>query len=159
MPEPATLTIPRRAGSTGSRVVEVVHVRAGAAIQDRPRRMNAQARGASWDGVFAARQAAPALLLARPVAAELAQLVIPVVSAPEPTQVDVELAQPVEAVRLPPPAQEGIAGGRGRKPGKSPRRIADPFDPDDDGANCMRCGYAVEPAREKRGLLTCAECG
>jgi hypothetical protein len=39
------------------------------------------------------------------------------------------------------------------------RRIADPFDPADDGANCLRCGYLVEPARERRGMMTCAACG
>jgi hypothetical protein len=38
-------------------------------------------------------------------------------------------------------------------------RIADPFDRADDGANCLRCGYAVQPARERRGLITCAGCG
>jgi hypothetical protein len=45
---------------------------------------------------------------------------------------------------------------RTRKP---ERRVADPFDAHDDGANCLRCGYVVEPAREKRGLMTCAACG
>jgi hypothetical protein len=39
------------------------------------------------------------------------------------------------------------------------RHYADPFAQDDVGANCLRCGYLVEPAREKRGLLTCAGCG
>ncbi len=39
------------------------------------------------------------------------------------------------------------------------RHIADPFDPGDDGANCLRCGYAVELARERRGLMTCGACG
>jgi hypothetical protein len=38
------------------------------------------------------------------------------------------------------------------------RRFADPF-ADEDGANCFRCGYLVEPAREKRGLMTCSACG
>jgi hypothetical protein len=38
------------------------------------------------------------------------------------------------------------------------RRFVDPF-ADEDGANCIRCGYLVEPAREKRGLLTCLVCG
>jgi len=32
-----TLTIPRRAGAPGSRSVEVVHVRSGGAVRDRPR--------------------------------------------------------------------------------------------------------------------------
>jgi hypothetical protein len=45
------------------------------------------------------------------------------------------------------------------KKAKGPsRRVADPFDADDDGANCMRCGYAVEPARERHGLMTCSGC-
>jgi hypothetical protein len=39
------------------------------------------------------------------------------------------------------------------------RRVADPFDIDDHGANCIRCGYAIASAREKRGLTTCAGCG
>jgi hypothetical protein len=29
----------------------------------------------------------------------------------------------------------------------------------DESANSLGCGYLVEPAREKRGLLTCAACG
>ena len=39
------------------------------------------------------------------------------------------------------------------------RAFADPFATEDTGANCFRCGYLVEPAREKRGLMTCAGCG
>jgi hypothetical protein len=39
------------------------------------------------------------------------------------------------------------------------RHFADPFADGDDGTNCLRCGYLVEPARERRGLLTCAACG
>jgi hypothetical protein len=46
-----------------------------------------------------------------------------------------------------------------RVPAPEERRVADPFDAEDDGANCLRCGYLVEPAREKRGLMTCAACG
>jgi hypothetical protein len=38
------------------------------------------------------------------------------------------------------------------------RRFADPFADGDDGTNCLRCGYLVEPARERRGLLTCSTC-
>uniref|UniRef100_UPI001E36BC7C hypothetical protein n=1 Tax=Neoroseomonas rubea TaxID=2748666 RepID=UPI001E36BC7C len=50
--------------------------------------------------------------------------------------------------------------GRPRKAAAAPqaRPVADPFDTTDDGANCLRCGYLVEPARERRGLLTCAGC-
>jgi hypothetical protein len=39
------------------------------------------------------------------------------------------------------------------------RRFADPFAADDDCANCLRCGYLVEKARDRRGLMTCSECG
>jgi hypothetical protein len=38
------------------------------------------------------------------------------------------------------------------------RTFADPFAADDTGTNCIRCGYLVSPAREKRGLMTCAKC-
>jgi hypothetical protein len=39
------------------------------------------------------------------------------------------------------------------------RRFADPFADDDTGANCLRCGYLVERAREDRGKMTCSRCG
>ena len=45
---------------------------------------------------------------------------------------------------------------RGRP--RQERIFADPFAADDSGANCFRCGYLVEAAREKRGKLTCAAC-
>jgi len=51
---------------------------------------------------------------------------------------------------------------RGPKPNPpkvTARQFADPFAEDDDGANCIRCGYLVERARETRGLITCAKCG
>jgi len=38
------------------------------------------------------------------------------------------------------------------------RRTAAPFDAEDNGANCLRCGYAIEPAREQRGLMTWESC-
>jgi hypothetical protein len=38
------------------------------------------------------------------------------------------------------------------------RAFADPFAAEDTGTNCIRCGYLVEPEREKRGLLTCNQC-
>ena len=38
------------------------------------------------------------------------------------------------------------------------RGFADPFAVDGTGANCIRCGYLVSPAREKRGLMTCVQC-
>jgi hypothetical protein len=39
------------------------------------------------------------------------------------------------------------------------RRFADPFAADDDRANCIRCGYLVDKARDRRGLMTCSTCG
>jgi len=76
--------------------------------------------------------------------------------------------------RLPPippiePAGDIPAGTRPRRgrakaerPGNQSvstrRAFADPFAAEDSGANCIRCGYLVSPAREKRGLMTCARC-
>lgn len=60
----------------------------------------------------------------------------------------------------PPPVQPELAAprnARGRP--RAERTFADPFAADDRGANCYRCGYLVESAREKRGKLTCAACG
>jgi len=62
-----------------------------------------------------------------------------------------------------PPVETAVAKQRRPRVLKAPikaavRRFADPF-ADDDGANCLRCGYLVEPAREKRGLMTCSACG
>src|SRR3954470_9940985 len=63
---------------------------------------------------------------------------------------------PVETA---PPSGAGHAL-RGPKPPKvAVRRFADPFAGSDDGTSCRLCGYLVEPAREKRGLLTCSTCG
>jgi hypothetical protein len=44
------------------------------------------------------------------------------------------------------------------QPKSTKRAFADPYVADDTGTNCMRCGYLVSPAREKRGLLTCLKC-
>ena len=62
------------------------------------------------------------------------------------------------------PVETAVTGQRRPRVPKAPilkatvRRFADPF-ADDDGANCLQCGYLVEPAREKRGLMTCSACG
>lgn len=66
-----TLTIPGRAGASGNRVVQVLHVRSGAAVQDKPRRVGAQARAAAWGSVPSARPAAA------PVSLPLAPLATP----------------------------------------------------------------------------------
>jgi hypothetical protein len=74
--------------------------------------------------------------------------------------------QPAQPVAKPAESSVETAVVERRKPRTSKpyapkataRHFADPF-ADDDGANCIRCGYLVEEAREKRGLMTCAKCG
>ena len=44
------------------------------------------------------------------------------------------------------------------QPISTKRAFADPFAADDIGTNCIRCGYLISPAREKRGLMTCMQC-
>ena len=61
----------------------------------------------------------------------------------------------VPLVAQPEPVAPRKARGRPRRE----RTFADPFAADESGANCFRCGYLVEAAREKRGKLTCAACG
>jgi hypothetical protein len=48
---------------------------------------------------------------------------------------------------------------KAKAPKVAARNFADPFADGDSGTNCMRCGFRVELAREKRGLLTCSGCG
>ena len=154
------LTIPRRAGAPGSRVVEVVHVRSGRAVKDRPRRIDTHVRAVSWEAGFPAKRAiaVPVPVFVEPATAEATTPNAHVMPAWEPAA--------AEEAPLPPPVlvQPGkVRRGRGR-PRKQvssalPRHVADPFDTSDDRANCMRCGYAIEAAREKRGLMTCSECG
>ena len=146
--------IPRKGSSPGSRVVEVVHLRSGAAPADkeRPRRTEARLRATTWEDGFRARQAS---LPAPPPDAPKAPPASPtthVMPAWEPTAPE----QEAPAIAAPHP-QAAAPRGPGRPRGG--RRIADPFDAADDAANCMRCGYVVEPAREKRGLMTCGACG
>ena len=144
-----TLSIPRRAGATGSRMVEVVHIRSGRDAKDRPRRLDPQVVAASWEDGFPARvpKAVPA-----PAEPELAVAAAApkahVMPAWEPTPVEPEA---VVAAGPPPP--------RAPRSAAPARRVAAPFDAEDDGANCMRCGYALEAERERRGLLTCGRCG
>ncbi len=149
------LTIPRRAGATGSRVVEVVHMRSGAAPagKERPRRIDTHVRAASWEDGFPAREV-PTLRLPAEAAPPEAQPTAHVM----PAWVPIETTPSVEAKEVAATTVVPVAVPDLPKARKTTRRIADPFDSADDGANCMRCGYAIEPAREKRGLLTCAAC-
>lgn len=183
------LTIPRRAGASGSRVVEVVRVRSGGAVRDRQQRVDPHVRAASWEDGFQAKQAVAAPALLEPIpAVEAPPPTTHVMPAWEPPAAAVSEARDPEAPAVAttrgrgrprkhppqesaavemaaPAADEGIAiprRGSGRPPMAIPnaptRHVADPFDSSDDGANCMRCGYAIEPARENRGLMTCAAC-
>ena len=152
------LTIPRRTGVSGSRVVEVVRVRSGGAIKDRPRRIDAHVRAASWDGGFPARQAAVRHPLLKPVSAETTAPAAHVMPAWEPATAE---KAPSPSPGKAPQVEERRGRGRPRKQSSTTlaRRVADPFNASDEGANCMRCGYAIESARERRGLMTCSECG
>ena len=78
--------------------------------------------------------------------------------APVPTLPSPDIA-PVPPAEPPVPLRRGPGRPRKETLGVTDRRIADPFDADDDRANCMRCGYAIGAGRERRGLMTCASCG
>jgi hypothetical protein len=150
--------IPQR-GTGGSRTVEVVHVRSGATARPsaRPHQPSFGVRAAAWEDGFPARQVVTAAALVEPeveTTKPIAHLMPPRTS----------VAANAEAAPLP-HIQEALTPvrrgrGRPRKLAVAPptRHVADPFNADDDGANCLRCGYAIEPAREKRGLMTCAGC-
>ncbi|MGG5819671.1 hypothetical protein [Falsiroseomonas sp. HW251] len=152
--------VPQR-GTRGSRTVEVVHVRSGAPgrarEQARPRSLGV--RAASWEDSFPARDAPPAFPDApKP---SIAAPMTPTFHVMPPRSPSVPAAVAEPAV----PDPELVVAPR-RGPGRprkqtavAPRRrVAGPFDSNDDGANCRRCGYVIEPAREKRGMVTCAGC-
>jgi hypothetical protein len=140
-------SIPRR-GTRGNRTVEVVHVRSGAASRGpSPQRPSSvRVRAATWEDGFPARQAPQPAPAPQPAAGAPDEPTIHVMPAWEPAP-----AVPGEAATAPAPRPRAP-----RRPER--RRVADPFDAAEDGANCLRCGYAVEPARERRGLMTCARC-
>ena len=148
-------------GTRGSRTVEVVHVRSGAPTRaaDQARPPAFGVRAACWEDGFPARDAPPPFPKApTPAAAPVAQT-FHVMPARSPS------VRAAEAAPTVPDPEHVIAirrsSGRPRKQKSvTPiRRVADPFDASDDGANCLRCGYLVELAREQRGLMTCASCG
>ncbi len=165
-PEPTnrreTLSIPRRNGAGGSRTVEVVHLRSGGGMKDRPQRLEPRVRAASWDGGLQAQRPVATPVLPPPVAAAATPPTTHLMPAWEPAATKgASSAPPSEKVAGAPDATARRGQGRPRKEVSTtprPRHIADPFDADDDGANCMRCGYAIEPVREKRGLMTCEAC-
>jgi hypothetical protein len=151
--------IPGKGGASATRTVEVVRLPArGASESPGRQRADLQMRAATWEDGFpaqAARPMPPAADMPQPVRAEPTTHVMPMW---ERSRAEPESPPPPE------PAPDAPRARRGRPPGstsarREERRVADPFDPEDDGANCLRCGYAVESARERRGLLTCAACG
>jgi hypothetical protein len=152
--------IPRKGGSADSRGVEVVHLpaRGSAASGGGPRRADLRVRAETWDEGFPAKSAPhPPSRLPQPAAAETSGTIAHVMPMWERTAVEweVEPASPAlsEAAQTPPPAE-----CTRRTAGRASQRVADPFDPHDDGANRLRCGYVIQPARERRGLVTCARC-
>ncbi|MGG5819098.1 hypothetical protein [Falsiroseomonas sp. HW251] len=149
-------------GTQTSRTVEVVHVRSGARSRqvDPSRAPSFGVRSASWDDGFPARDAPPAFPGApKPAVAAAVAPTFHVMPARSPS------VPASEAAPVAPDSEPVVEGRRSRgRPRKQPvvapaRRVADPFDANDVGANCLRCGYVVEPAREKHGLMTCAACG
>lgn len=150
--------IPQR-GARASRTVDVLHVRSGATgrATGEPRQPSFGMRAAAWEDGFPARKA-PQLPSAPPPPADApAEPTIHVMPAWQPASTRAEGVTP--APETEPARTHRASPAARRQPGASPaRRVADPFDANDDRANCLRCGYAVERARERRGLMTCAGC-
>ena len=156
-PRRQTVTVPGR-GTRGSRVVEVVHLRHGSGAADEaPARHAADIGASAWGNEIAAQRPSPHPSAPAPSTPPSPKPVVHVMPAWQPRLVEVQ-ATPAALVdaRVSSPEPKP----RRRSPaGTSSRRVADPFDAKDDGANCIRCGYLVEPAREKRGMVTCVGCG
>lgn len=158
------LSAPRRSGPGAgkSRVVEVVHVRRDRSrpVEDHPSPAPWSLRAEAWPEGLRAKPAQPLPLQdTQPAAPEPAPPVVHVMPMwqPSPPQPAPAMVKPAE------PSVERVATWQRRpRVPKAPipkvvvRYFADPFA--DDGANCLRCGYLVEPAREKRGLMTCSAC-
>jgi len=158
------MSAPRKSGPGGgrSRVVEVVHVRRGRpkSVEDTPRAAPWSVRAEVWPEGFRAKPVSPnPPPNIQPVAPEQAQPTVHVMPMWEPQQPAQPVPEPAE-----PPGEKAAGGARKTRVPKPrarntpQRRFADPFS-DDGGANCIRCGYLVEPARERRGLMACSECG
>jgi hypothetical protein len=152
------LSIPGRGAGSSSRSVEVVHARLGSALSAKAntRRPGLHDRVAPWEASFPAQEVTPSLAVTEPDLSEAPPPVTHVMPAWTPKVADAEVtASAVAEV----PAIVCVPAPSIPARHMPTRRVADPFDAADDGANCLRCGYAIEPARETRGLMTCAECG
>jgi hypothetical protein len=153
------LTIPGRGSTSSSRSVEVVHARLSAVstAKEGARRLRPPATSDRWESGLAVQQATRDRLAVEPDLVQAAKPTIHVMPAWEPTPVAAEVASSTGAEALVVEAVPVIDKGS-RRTGKARRRVADPFDPADDGANCLHCGYVIERARDKRGLVTCVGC-
>jgi hypothetical protein len=171
------LSIPRKGRSSGSRTVEVVHVRSGSSSKSQDQRpRESGVRAATWTEGFPTKPLANQAPVELSAPAEPQQPAVHFMSMWESSRADPESTQlepkrrgrprkivnETALITADPSAPQPAAKRRGR-PRKMARETApitaDPFDPNDDGANCLRCGCLVQPAREKRGLMTCASCG
>ena len=154
------VTAPRRSGpGTGkSRVVEVVHVRRDGArpVEDHLPSALPTRHAETWPEGFRAKPVQP--LLQQDIPAAVPEPAPPVVHV-------MPMWEPSPPQPEPPPVKTVMAERRlprmpkARTSEGTARHFADPFADVDDGANCLRCGYLVEPAWERRGLLICAACG
>ncbi len=148
----------RRRGATAgqSRVVEVVHRRSGhMAPSAEP------ARAATWPEELQGRSASTLPLAEAPAATPVpAPQVGHLMPGWEPLLPPLQPTEPAcKSPAATRPQRRVAKPGRSENQPVSPgRAFADPFAADDSGTNCIRCGYLVSPAREKRGLMTCMQC-
>lgn len=157
----------RSSAGSRNRPVEVVHVRRRGSqpVEAQSRQSSWSVRSETWPDGFKAKPAPPSLFSEQAeLKPEQPQQVGHVVGVWQPSQHWIEHHDGAAAEASAAQASEPPERKRGRLPKAREvaaipeRTFVDPF-ADEDGANCMRCGYAVEPARERRGLLTCAACG
>jgi hypothetical protein len=159
-PRHELLSIRRKGSSQSSRTVEVVHVRSGKtpSKKDQPAQA-AGVRAATWTEGFPIKTAPARSPFDMPMGIEAPQPTVHVMPMWEPSQAEPEATPPLEAGLREEVSATKVRGRRQPTDRITPGSSADPFDLDDDGTNCLRCGYRVEPARERRALLTCAKCG
>ncbi|MDN3567442.1 hypothetical protein QWZ14_23935 [Paeniroseomonas aquatica] len=168
---------PRRRGSGPTRVVEVVHLPAGRTKSPaEPAAPPRSAHAETWPEGFRAKPALAMPTLDQPAAAPEAapqvghvmpgwEPLLPPAEAEAPQPRQPRAAARAASAKAPPVAAASAPDKQDpdkqdpEKPAPSRRAFADPFAAEDTGTNCLRCGYLVQPGREKRGLLTCAQCG
>lgn len=158
------ITSRRRGAVAGqSHVVQVIHLRSGhpAPSAESASPSTQSAHAATWPEGFPGRTA-PNLPSAGNVSA------IPAPTPPvghlmpgwEPLLAPRQPTEPVADIQAASRPRSPVT--RPQRPEKQPtstrRAFADPFAAEDSGTNCIRCGYLVSPAREKRGLMTCIRC-